>query len=308
MNSKPVERLAAAVGQYEDLTERFKSGNAVLQNSLAYVGELSTDPAFGALGDQFAPSATALAAAVLRLSRNSSAESARSLQQRIDRFEAQAPTGGTDGEAAHALLAHARLLTELLPKVDQTLRALVASPTRQPFVETRELLVRAQGASETTAQRSRVLLYVVALGLLVVALRLGQRLWKRSLKARQLVDANIIGIFIFDADGRIVESNDAFLKIVGYDHEDLRSGRLRHTDVAPAEYPDRDECSSPPKPNLTGSLRPAETEYTRKDGSRVPVLVGAAPFEDRGKEGVGFVLDLSARKKHSVSCSQISPT
>ena len=205
LDSKPVERLAAAVGQYEDLTERFKSGNAVLQNSLAYVGELSTDPAFGALGDQFAPSATALAAAVLRLSRDSSAESARSLQQRIDRFEAQAPTGGTDGEAAHALLAHARLLTELLPKVDQTLRALVASPTRQPFVETRELLVRAQGASETTAQRSRVLLYVVALGLLVVALRLGQRLWKRSLKARRLVDANIIGIFIFDADGRIVE-------------------------------------------------------------------------------------------------------
>ena len=297
LDPKPVQRLAAAVGQYEDLTERFKSGNALLQNSLAYVGQVSTDPAFGALGNQFAPSETALPAAVLRLAHDPSAESARSLQRQIDRFETRAPTGGPDGEAANALLAHARLLTELLPEVDQTLRALIASPTRQPFEETRELLARAQVTSEATGQRSRLLLYVVALGLLVVALRLGHGLWKRSLKIRRLVDANIIGIFIFDADGRIVEANDAFLKIAGYDHEDLRSGRLRRTDLAPAEYPDRDECSSPPEPNLTGSLRPTETEYTRNDGSRVPVLVGAAPFEDLGKEGVAFVLDLTERKR-----------
>jgi PAS domain S-box-containing protein len=305
LDEKPVERLAAAVGQYEDLIERFKSGNALLQNSLTYVGQLSTDPAFGALGDQFAPSATALAAVILHLSRDSSAESSRSVQQQIDRFEAQAPTGDPDGEAAHALLAHARLLTELLPEVDQTLRALVASPTRQPFVETRELLARAQAASEATAKRSQMLLYVVALGLLVVALRLGQRLWKRSLKIRRLVDANIIGIFIFDAGGRIVEANEAFLKIAGYDHEDLRSGRLRRTDLAPAEYPDRDECSSPSEPNLTGGLRPTEMEYTRNDGSRVPVLVGAAPFEDGGKEGVAFVLDLSERKRAEETLRQL---
>src|SRR5258708_29415002 len=102
LDPKPVEALAAAVGQYEDLIERFKTGNSLLQNSLSYVGQLSTDPAFGALGDQFAPSATALAAAVLRLARHSSSESARSLQQQIDRFEPQAPTHGPDNAAAHA--------------------------------------------------------------------------------------------------------------------------------------------------------------------------------------------------------------
>jgi hypothetical protein len=113
LDPKPVERLAAAIERYEELIEHFKSSNSLLQNSLSYVGRLSTDPSFGALGDQFAPSATALAAAVLHLARDSSAESARSLQQQIDHFEAQAPTGGLDGEAAHALLAHARLLSEL---------------------------------------------------------------------------------------------------------------------------------------------------------------------------------------------------
>lgn len=81
LDPKPVEALAAAVGQYEDLIEHFKTGNSLLQNSLSYVGQLSTDPVFGALGDQLAPSATALAAAVLRLAGDASPESAKSLQR-----------------------------------------------------------------------------------------------------------------------------------------------------------------------------------------------------------------------------------
>jgi C4-dicarboxylate-specific signal transduction histidine kinase len=81
---------------------------------------------------------------------------------------------------------------------------------------------------------------------------------------------------------------------VGYDREDLRSGRLRWTDLTPAECLDRDGRRSPPEPKLTGSSQPTEKEYTRKDGSRVPVLVGAATFEDHGKEGVAFVLNLTA--------------
>jgi PAS domain S-box-containing protein len=185
----------------------------------------------------------------------------------------------------------------LLPEVDQTLRALIAGPGRQPFEETRELLARAQAAFEVTAQRFRVLLYAVSLGLLVIALRLGQRLWTRALRIRRLVDANIIGIFIFAGERRIVEANDAFLKIVGYDREDLRSGRLRRTDLTPAECPDRDDRRSPPEPKLTGSSQPTEKEYIRKDGSRVPVLVGVATFEEGENQGVAFVVDLTGRKR-----------
>src|SRR5258708_2848919 len=54
---------------------------------------------------------------------------------------------------------------------------------------------------------------------------------EREAKIRRLVDANIIGIFIWDFDGRIIEANDAFLRIVGYDREDLVSDRLRWTDL-----------------------------------------------------------------------------
>src|SRR5262249_34927723 len=57
--------------------------------------------------------------------------------------------------------------------------------------------------------------------------RLYRDLQDREAKIRRLVDANIIGIFVADLEGRIVEANDAFLRIIGYDREDLNSGRVR---------------------------------------------------------------------------------
>ena len=116
-------------------------------------------------------------------------------------------------------------------------------------------------------------------------------------KIRRLVDANIIGIFIWDFEGRIIEANDAFLRMVGYDREDLASGRLRWTELTPPEWRDRDERRHLPELKMTGSLQPFEKEYFRKDGSRVPVLIGAATFEEGGNQGVAFVLDLTERKR-----------
>ena len=46
-----------------------------------------------------------------------------------------------------------------------------------------------------------------------------------------------------------------------------------------------------PRLKLMGSVQPFEKEYVRKDGSRVPVLVGVASFEETENEGVSFVLD-----------------
>jgi C4-dicarboxylate-specific signal transduction histidine kinase len=48
---------------------------------------------------------------------------------------------------------------------------------------------------------------------------------------------------------------------------------------------------------MTGSVQPYEKEYFRKDGSRVPVLVGATSLNETGSRGVSFVLDLTERKR-----------
>jgi PAS domain S-box-containing protein len=139
-------------------------------------------------------------------------------------------------------------------------------------------------------------MYFVSLVLLIIAVRLGLWLRARTLKIRRLVDANIIGIFVTDREGRIFEANDAFLRIVGYDREDLGSGRVRRTSLTPPEWSERDEPALA-ELRSTGSFQPFEKEYFRKDGSRVPVLVGAALFKESGDEGVAFVLDLTERKR-----------
>jgi PAS domain S-box-containing protein len=118
----------------------------------------------------------------------------------------------------------------------------------------------------------------------------------REGRVRRLVDSNIIGIFIWELDGRIIKANDAFLHMVGYDSEDLARGRVRWTNLTPAEWRERDERALA-ELNSTGTVRPYEKEYFRKDGSRVPVLIGGAPFEEGGNEGVAFVLNLTERNR-----------
>jgi len=185
LDTGPVDRLAATVAQHEELTEQFKSRNALLQNSLSYVGQLSTDSAFGATDAQLASATGALAAAILHLARDTSSEAAQGLQERIDQFAAQAPTTGADMEAAQALLGHARLLHELLPAADATLESLVAVASREPLEETRALFSFHQLAIEATAQRYRLFLYLASLLLLVLLVRLGLQLRARSLAMRR---------------------------------------------------------------------------------------------------------------------------
>ena len=119
---------------------------------------------------------------------------------------------------------------------------------------------------------------------------------EREAKIRRLVEANIIGIFIWDLEGRIIEANGAFLRLLGYDPQDLVSGRLRWLELTPPEWHGRSERALA-ELNSTGIVRPYEKEFFRKDGTCLPVLIGGALFEERRNEGVSFVLDLTERKR-----------
>jgi DAHL domain len=185
LSSESIDRLGAAVAQQEELAEHFKSGVALLQNSLVYVGVLSTGPMFGSTGAQLASAAGAMAAAVLHLARDTSPDAIQALQERIDQFAAEASAAGLDAQAAQALLAHTQLLRDLLPATDSTLKALIAVPTEPPLEAARALFADHQAAIEATSQRYRLLLYLASLLLVVALVRLGLRLRARALALRR---------------------------------------------------------------------------------------------------------------------------
>jgi PAS domain S-box-containing protein len=118
----------------------------------------------------------------------------------------------------------------------------------------------------------------------------------REAKIRRLVDANILGIFIWNLGGAILGANEAFLRMLQYSRPDLISGGVRWTDLTPDEWREGDERALALL-KATGTVQPYEKEYSRKDGSRVPVLIAAALFEEVGSEGVAFALDLSEQKR-----------
>jgi PAS domain S-box-containing protein len=126
--------------------------------------------------------------------------------------------------------------------------------------------------------------------------RLYSDLREREAKIRRLIDSDIIGIIMWDLEGRIIEANEAFLHMVGYSRGDLVSGGLRWSAMTPAEWNHTLERTVA-ELRATGSYKAFEKEYFRKDGSRVPVLLGGATFDERGDQGVSFVLDLTERKR-----------
>ncbi|HYN27142.1 MAG TPA: EAL domain-containing protein, partial [Burkholderiales bacterium] len=123
-----------------------------------------------------------------------------------------------------------------------------------------------------------------------------QALREREARIRRLVDSNIIGIFFFELGGYISDANDAFLGIVGYTRDDMLTQKLSWTTITPPEYTQADQRAID-EALRTGSCTPYEKEYIRKDGQHVPVLMGGALLEGSQEQAVGFVLDLTERKR-----------
>ncbi|BCJ90559.1 hypothetical protein IZ6_12940 [Terrihabitans soli] len=119
---------------------------------------------------------------------------------------------------------------------------------------------------------------------------------EREAKIRRLVDSDIIGIVQWDLDGTIIDANDAFLRMVQYERKDVENG-IRWIDMTPPEWQDVHAREEAEELAATGKMQAREKEYFRKDGSRVPVLIGAACFEGQSRQGVAYILDLTDLKR-----------
>lgn len=126
--------------------------------------------------------------------------------------------------------------------------------------------------------------------------RLYADLQMREYKLRRLFEVDIIGVVFWDLNGRLLDANDAFLRMVGYSREDLDAGAMNWFEMTPPEWRDQvlremDEIGR------TGALRAVEKEYFRKDGSRLPVLMGVMAFDEAVQQGIAIVVDLSKQKE-----------
>ncbi len=110
---------------------------------------------------------------------------------------------------------------------------------------------------------------------------------------RRLAESGIIGIVIVDVNGTIFEANDAYLSLIGYSREELVGGAVRWADLTPPELRPLAERAAE-QLQASGVARPWETETFRKDGSRVPVVVGVAMLDY--PKCIAIIADLTERK------------
>ncbi|MBI4517068.1 MAG: CHASE3 domain-containing protein [Deltaproteobacteria bacterium] len=186
------------------------------------------------------------------------------------------------------------------------IRAVIAAMTRreQQQLAARDDAMRAQTTRTTTFIPLATLggLALVALFALVIRAQLRARtraealLRDREGRLRRLAESGLIGVILADTHGNISEANDAFLRLVGYTREDLAAGRVRWADMTPAEHRAGDEQALLQLQSCRVT-EPWEKEYVRKDGVRVPVLVGVALLEGSPDQAIAFVADLTERKR-----------
>ncbi|HEY2404447.1 MAG TPA: PAS domain S-box protein [Polyangiaceae bacterium] len=121
---------------------------------------------------------------------------------------------------------------------------------------------------------------------------------RKAAEARfaRLADSGILGIVVANLDGKVLEINDALLELTGYEREEILSGAVRWMDLTPPEWRPEDQRAVQ-ELAATGVARLREKQYIRKDGTRVPVLVGSALLEGTERECIAFVLDLRGSKR-----------
>ncbi len=120
-----------------------------------------------------------------------------------------------------------------------------------------------------------------------------------------LAESGIIGIVVGGMDGKIIEANQAVADMLGYTRADIISGSVRWPDLTPPEWRiDDDRTRAELRADGVASLR--EKEYIHRDGSRIPVLIGAAMLRGGVEEGViAFVLDLRGSRRLEVAIEHL---
>jgi PAS domain S-box-containing protein len=111
---------------------------------------------------------------------------------------------------------------------------------------------------------------------------------------RVLVDANVVGVTVSDHD-RVLEANDAWLRITGHTRAQQERGQLSWRAMTPPEWVSADDHAME-QLATEGWVEPYEKEYQRPDGSRVPVLISGVRLDSDPLRVVAIIIDLTDRR------------
>ncbi len=113
---------------------------------------------------------------------------------------------------------------------------------------------------------------------------------------RKVFESDIVGIMFASLSGEVFEANNCLLDMIGYSRKELEAGLIRWDVLTPAEHRAKD-VEAIENLRKYGFTKPWEKEYYHKNGSIVPVLVGAAPFEGNTDLTICVVVDIRQQKQ-----------
>lgn len=296
------------LAQEETWVEAFKLKNAIVRNSLRFfqydaqvlINRMPHAPAGQALEHDLSRLANAV---LLRSLGGGDMESdwervQATVQARVSSLP---PAMGADVER---LLRHGQLLSRHLPELDQVTRHLLDSDSRRQLVQVAQLARAEIQKQSTETARTRSILALLAVILLLMLAGLGWRFLGnvRQMASQRRFLAGLtenagVGVMVLDGADRVVFANGQAESLLGYSMETLPTLRF-HRDIhvhQDGSHVSKVECEVMQAANA-GHNYSGEQFFRRADGQVFPVIInsGILAGEDMGRVVLVFQ-DISER-------------
>lgn len=326
-----IEELAQALDAKLTAVEHFKTDDALLRHSVAYLAytiarmdvQASTRrPMAAEVGD--------LSGTFLRFIQTPTATSGTEFKAVLDRLSGQ----GELDDDLHSLVAHGGLVAGLLPQVVTVLRQIAAAPTTQRANELQAQVETVSGQAETQAQGFRYALFFVSLVLLAylvnqfARLRASARELRRSNdrlsreigereqaeaalrsseeRLRAIADSAPDAIVSTDSRGAIVAWNPGAQAIYGWRDDEILGAPLTWL-LAPREHgmaPLIAAASGDAQPTQSNAVT-VDSTGVRKDGTEFPLEASVGRWSTaQGSFATAIIRDVSVRKQLEATARQ----
>ena len=125
--------------------------------------------------------------------------------------------------------------------------------------------------------------------------RAREELRESEAKFRDMFELNAVPMILWDESGRILQVNEAFLRLSGYTREALEGRLCCEMLMTEADWPAVAQAKI--RALEDGKFDPFEKDLVARDGTRIPVLLSGGSLAGRSDRGVTFLLDLREQKR-----------